>query len=126
MKISEHFMREEFDCRDGTPYPKEWIEKRLKPLCKALEVIREKSGVIHILSGYRTPEHNTRVGGAKRSMHMYGIAVDMACRELAPKKLHQLILDLIKNGKIKDGGVGLYHSWVHYDQRTKLARWTGQ
>ena len=37
--------------------------------------------------------------------------------------LHTIILGLILDGTIPDGGVGLYDTFVHYDQRTKPARW---
>lgn len=32
---------------------------------------------IRIVSGYRCPVHNSRVGGAKNSQHMYGAAADI-------------------------------------------------
>jgi uncharacterized protein YcbK (DUF882 family) len=125
MKLTTHFMSEEFGCKDGTEYPVGWIPSRLAPLCEALEVIRTKSGgrPIHIVSGYRTYSHNKRVGGASRSQHMRGTAVDMISRELSPRRLHNLILNLIKEERIPEGGVGSYKSFVHYDQRGYKARW---
>lgn len=125
MKVTPHFNLEEFDCRDGTSYPSDWEISRLLPLCEALEKIRAKAGgPIHIASGYRTPAHNKRIGGAKRSQHIYGRAVDIMCRAVSAKKLGQIIERLIKAGEIPDGGLGVYHSWCHYDQRGSRARWT--
>lgn len=58
MQVTEHFNLAEFHCKDGTPYPSEWIEKRLKPLCEALEKIRDKTHApLQIVSAYRTPAH---------------------------------------------------------------------
>lgn len=33
---------------------------------------------VHITSGYRTVEHNTKVGGVPNSLHLIGAAFDMA------------------------------------------------
>ena len=43
-----------------------------------LEPMRAKLGPIRITSGYRSPEKNAAIGGAKRSQHMLGEAVDLA------------------------------------------------
>ncbi len=125
MKITDNFNSEEFDCKDGTKYPEELIQTCLKPLCQALEEIRKITGPIHILSGYRTPKHNKKVGGAKNSHHVKGVAVDIATRNLDPKALYKAILRLILQKKIPEGGIGLYKSWVHYDLRGERARWVG-
>jgi uncharacterized protein YcbK (DUF882 family) len=124
MKITENFNRQEFDSKDGMPYPEEWIESRLKPLCQVLEIIREASGgPLHITSGYRSPSHNKKVGGAVKSKHVEGIAVDIVSRKISPMKLNNLIEKLIEDGKIPEGGLGMYASWCHYDMRGSKARW---
>lgn len=126
MKITDHFIRQEFDCRDGTEYPSKWIQERLVPLCNALEIIRHASGgTIHIISGYRTEKHNKRVGGASSSQHLTGRAVDMMSKEMSALKLGALIETLIAEKMIPDGGLGVYRNWIHYDQRGSRARWRG-
>jgi hypothetical protein len=42
--VTRHFAVEEFHCHDGTPYPSVWIDERLRPLCSALEALREELG----------------------------------------------------------------------------------
>ncbi len=44
-------------------------------------------GPLDILSGYRSPEHNARVGGAKHSQHLHGRAIDFAgAKSWSPEK----------------------------------------
>lgn len=125
MKLTLHFKSEEFDCKDGTPYPEKWISSRLMPLVLDLEVIRANLQVpLRITSGYRTPAYNKKVRGALFSQHCQGTAADLVAVGLPAKSLYMAILELIKAKKIKDGGLGLYKSWVHYDHG-KPRRWTG-
>ena len=55
-------------------------------------------------------------------MHKIGGAVDIGAKGTS-LALHKLILQLIIDGKIPQGGVGLYNSFVHYDIRGSKARW---
>ena len=44
-----------------------------------LQALRDDLGVpLIVRSAYRSPEHNASVGGARRSLHMQGIAFDIA------------------------------------------------
>jgi hypothetical protein len=48
-------------------------------LLYAVNVLREKLGTpLIVTSGYRSPEHNKRIGGAPFSNHMECLAVDFA------------------------------------------------
>jgi uncharacterized protein YcbK (DUF882 family) len=78
---------------------------------------------ISITSGYRSPEHNAKIKGAKNSQHVQGKAVDIKIKGLTPKEVALIIEGLIESGKIKQGGVGVYATWVHYDIRNKKIRW---
>ena len=74
------------------------------------------TGVLHVISGYRSPESNAKLakasgGVAKHSMHLEGKAIDirMPGRDLAA--LHKAALSA------QGGGVGYYPSsqFVHLD-----------
>jgi uncharacterized protein YcbK (DUF882 family) len=73
MQVSAHFREEEFRSRgDGTVR----VEARL---VWHLEKLRTLIGgrPIRIVSGYRDPAHNRRVGGAVNSRHLHGDAADI-------------------------------------------------
>lgn len=127
IKVTEHFYLDEFACKDGTKYPAEWVEDRLKPLCEQLEFIRAYFGgrPIHILSAFRTVVHNRKVGGAKLSRHLSGIAVDFRIKNYKPRIVAQTLRTLADSGKILDGGIGDYSTFTHYDIRKTKARWKG-
>lgn len=127
--ITPHFSLDEFACRDGSPYPREWINERLRPLCLALEALREACGgrAVTVLSGYRSPAYNAKIGGARLSQHVEGRAADVQVNGLAPSDVHRVALDLHLAGRVRLGGLGLYPSFVHVDVRpgVRLARWSG-
>ena len=124
MKITDNFSRQEFDCKDGTLVPKELLDN-LKLLCNNLEVLRDelKTPVSITGSGYRTESHNKKVGGAKNSQHLYAKAADINVKGYTPKDVFDTIERLIGLGRMKQGGLGLYKTFVHYDIRGTKARW---
>jgi len=123
MNLTNDFTLKEFECNDGTEIPQKYIDN-VKELAKNLQVLREEIGLpISINSSYRHPEYNKRIGGAKFSQHLTASASDIVVRDMTPKKVAKTILKLIKNGKMKEGGVGLYNGFVHYDIRGTKARW---
>lgn len=72
--------------------------------------------VIHVISGYRSPEtnqmlHESTGGVAKHSMHMEGKAIDVRIPGRDLERLHKAALAL------KGGGVGYYpdSQFVHMD-----------
>jgi len=125
MKLTENFSKAEFDCKDGSEMPKEVLEN-VKELAKNMQVLRDELGLpIHLTNGYRSPAHNKKVGGAKNSQHLYGKACDMKVKGMTPKQVLLVIERLIKEGKMMQGGIGVYNTFLHYDIRNSKARWNG-
>lgn len=123
MKLSRNFDLKEFESKDGASTPFE-VTVNLKELAINLQVIRDKvNNPISINSGYRSPSHNKRVGGAERSQHKLGTAADIKIKGMRPNEVYAIIENLIKEGKLKEGGLGLYSTFVHYDIRGTKARW---
>lgn len=48
-----------------------------RELVRGLVVYRRRYGPTRIVAGYRDPQHNAAVGGAKNSQHLYGNAADL-------------------------------------------------
>ena len=120
---SKYFKLSEFHSKDGVKVPDKYY-CNLQELMNNLDVLREElKTTIRINSGFRSVAHNKAVGGVSNSEHLYGKAADLNVPALSPKKVKDTIETLIKAGKMKEGGVGLYPTFVHYDIRGKKSRW---
>ena len=125
IRFTDNFSLSEFACKSGAPTPKNVIDN-LRELAQNLQVLRDHlKSSIRINSGYRSPAHNKKIGGAKNSQHVQGRAADIAVAGFTPKKVKHAIEALIAKGAMKQGGIGLYKAWVHYDTRGSAARWNG-
>ncbi|RZL19750.1 MAG: DUF882 domain-containing protein [Pedobacter sp.] len=124
MRLTKNFSSGEFDCKDGTPVPEIFLSN-LKELANNLQVLRDflKKPITITGSGYRTPSHNKNVGGAPKSQHLTASAADINATDMTPKELGSVIDKLIANGSMKEGGLGIYKQFVHYDIRGKKSRW---
>jgi uncharacterized protein YcbK (DUF882 family) len=122
MILTTNFNLNEFRSKDGAEFPLEVIDN-LKILASNLQVLRDEIGVsLRINSGYRSPSHNKRIGGAKKSYHVKGMAADIQNSTHTPKQLFDIIERLQAEGKMHDGGLKSYSTFVHYDIGPKR-RW---
>ena len=125
MKLEKNFSLSEFKCRDGTNVPDECLDN-VRKLAKNLQVLRDHiSKPIKVISGYRSLPYNTKIGGARRSQHLTAKAADIKVKGMSPSEVKDVIVYLIKEGKMDPGGVGLYTTFTHYDTRGRNARWYG-
>lgn len=123
--ITRNFSWHEFGSHDGKAIPRKYMG-HVRELAKNLQVLRDHIGKpIKITSGYRSPEHNKRVGGVKNSQHLFGKAADIKVSRKSTEAVYAAISDLIDQGKMSKGGLGLYDTFVHYDIRGRNARWNG-
>lgn len=117
LKVSNNFRVREFACQDGSDPV--FIDRALVNI---LQQIRDHFKMpVYINSGYRTPEHNERVGGAEYSQHLYGKAADISVKNVEPGHVAEFIETIMPNM----GGVGVYYDFVHVDIRNEKARWVG-
>ena len=123
-RLAPSFTVREFRCRDGSDVV--MIDESLVVL---LQCIREHFGkAVTITSGYRTPAHNAKVGGAKSSQHLLGRAADIQVAGVSVEDVAAYAESLLPAW----GGVGRYpvkagraKGWVHVDTRADKARWRG-
>lgn len=124
MKLTENFSREEFECTDGSEMPID-VQLNIAELAVQLEVIRAHfNAPVHINSAYRSPEYNATVpGSSKNSQHVLGRAADITVDGFTPDEVADAIEFLISTGLVKEGGLGRYNTFTHYDIRGTRARW---
>jgi uncharacterized protein YcbK (DUF882 family) len=102
-----HFKNSEFSCKHCG---KIVIDSRL---IARLEKLRHELGdtPIVITSGYRCPKHNKAIGGAKRSQHCQGKAVDIKVAHYTPQEVAHFAK------MMGFTWVKAYRSWTHLDVR---------
>jgi len=115
-RLSEHFSEQEFRCPHCNQI------KVVMELIIRLERLRRLMGnrPIYVLSGYRCPVYNARIGGAPRSYHMCGMAADIR----SPGRSVQYMANAARLTGF--GGVGKYYrsGFVHVDVGPRRT-WTG-
>ena len=109
--------------KNGTriPVDKSVVAGILK-IARTMEEVREFMGSrpITVNSWYRDPATNRRVGGASRSRHLVGDAVDFVVQGIAPKEVQKSLDDWWGSR----GGIASASVFTHIDARGYKARWT--
>lgn len=102
-----YFSLSEFDCPSldgsGVNMDSQFLTK--------LESAREIAGIpFRITSGYRTKEHNDKVGGVPNSSHLIGVAADIAVSSGSERYI-------VLNALIKAGfkRIGVAKGFIHCD-----------
>ena len=117
IQLSKNFKLSELACNDGSGkvlYVPALIDK--------LQKLRDKLGKpITIVSAYRTPEYNKKVGGAPKSQHMEGTAADIKVSGVTP-------LAVAKAAEsVGFTGIGVYthsgNNFTHCDVRPLKSYW---
>ena len=122
MMLSEHFSIDELN-KHKFDMPDEVLDN-LKMLAVQLEIIRAHfNAPVIINSGYRNLDYNRNIGSKDTSQHVKGTAADIVIKDVSPDEVADAIEFLISTGMLKEGGVGRYNSFTHYDIRGSRARW---
>lgn len=79
---------------------------------------RRLGASLPVKSGYRSPEENQRVGGAEKSRHMEGDALDLDVSALSKRERLKLIAEASRLGF---SGIGVYDNTIHLDMGAKRA-----
>ncbi len=107
IQFTANFNSKEFECPGSDKH------KISKDLVERLQKLREAYGrSITITSGYRSKEHNDKVGGVKNSQHVLGTAADLTAKDLDSLHEHCLkIFNAIGDGRKKG-------KFIHVDVRS--------
>lgn len=119
MRLYKYFELSEFDSPDeegsGELMEHDVIER--------LDVVRDLCGFpLIITSGYRTIEHNKKVGGVANSSHLLGYAVDIAVTD--SRKRFILLDAVITAGFLR---IGIGDDFIHVDcdpEKSQVVIWT--
>ena len=90
------------------------IKKNMEHLVNnILDPLREEVGKIRINSGYRTPEHNRRIGGSPTSDHTKGCAADIFPLEKDIDDVFSLIIRKFKYNQVILEKNNTGAKWIH-------------
>ena len=124
VELSEHFTLYEFErshkaskrgLDNAAPRP---VRGNLRRVAQCLEGVRKHAAggkPLHISSGYRCPELNAAVGGARTSYHVYGLAADIYSNRLSTDDLFHRIREAHAGGLLPgwDELILEFDRWVH-------------
>jgi hypothetical protein len=103
----KYFKLSEFD----SPDKKGSGEMMQDSTIKMLDVARGVANIPFVInSGFRTKEHNRRVGGVEDSTHLEGYGVDI--RANSRQNFERVVLGLVWAGFRR---IGVHHTFVHAD-----------
>jgi zinc D-Ala-D-Ala carboxypeptidase len=129
MMLSEHFSLDEMLASETAARlgfkeqyaPSSLIQENLKSLCHfILQPIRyDIQSRLHVSSGYRCPRLNTKIGGAKNSMHIFGMAADIVPTENL--NVDQLFKFVASSNLPFDQIIHEFGRWVHISYDPYLA-----
>src|SRR5690606_11161418 len=125
MKLTKNFDSTEFDSKDGAGMPAE-VLCNVRKVAENLQELRDElKAPITINSGYRSPAHNKKVGGAAGSTHLTGEGADIVVKGFSPAEVYQTIERLQAEGRMEQGGLHAYATFTHYDigYNNRRRRW---
>ena len=125
-------------CLVGSPAPEQYLLMDAAILHKFLDLIEilktqnYDHRALEIYHGFRAPKHNHKVGGADKSQHLWGKAIDFRVKDInrdgrADMTDKKIVLGILEKTVIGNGGgIGRYldtPTSIHMDVRGWKARW---
>lgn len=121
--LTKNVSRHELRCRCGKCDSQTMDWETLTVVQRACSHFEKVLGVskvtLLINSAHRCPTHNKNVGGASKSKHVNGTAMDIRIKGVTPKEL----FDYFDKEYPNKYGIGLYKNFTHIDSRKERARW---
>jgi hypothetical protein len=119
--LSEHYNHQDFICGcDACKSAKEVEFKIHLGIVGALEFLWVKlNKPIKVKSSYRCEEQNEKLGGGRKSFHIYGKAAHIYVDGMKPQELFKAAREV---PEVKGLGLNLEDGTVHIDLRNEEAR----
>lgn len=129
--LTVNFSEHEYRCGPGLmptrlrPKVPEEFMGNVKRNAQALQILRNYLNVpIRINSGYRTKEHNEKVGGVPTSHHLTGDAADICSRLATPPEIGIALKRLREAGMLPClGEVIVHNTFVHVSTKGPFQLW---
>lgn len=127
--LSDHFTLEEATFSEVASrknidnMPDQDVFENMKHAAQGMEMVRKILGSpISVSSWYRGPKLNRAVGGATKSAHMFGFAVDFRCNEFGDPFEVAKRLSEYKEYLKYDQLIHEYGRWVHisFDPKQRM------
>lgn len=128
-KLSEFLISDFFDEKSQSKVLKEFkddinLHFNIQKLACNLQILRDELKVpIKINIAYRPVFWELKQKRSGNSKHTLAIAADIVVEGYEPDVVAETIESLIIEGKLLEGGIGVYNTFVHYDVRETKARW---
>ncbi len=108
-QLTNHFTKEEFDCKCGCGNGDIVISEKL---VWELECVREAyKKPMRITSGIRCLAHNRKIGSRDTSSHVKGLAADIHCTDMWTRL--ELVRRLLRDGEFER--IGINKKFIHVD-----------
>lgn len=128
-KLSEFLISDFFDEKSQSKVLKEFkddinLHFNIQRLACNLQILRDELKVpIKINIAYRPLFWELKQKRSGNSKHTLAIAADIVVEGHKPNVVAETIESLIIEGKLLEGGIGVYNTFTHYDIRGTKARW---
>ena len=121
--LTKNFSAYEFTCKGGNLCCGGSVPMSER-LLEGLQELRDLIGrPVIVSSGFRCLKYNRRLLSSDSSQHTLGRAADIWVRDMDPNTLASYAEQI---EHFRNGGIGIYNTFVHVDVRRDISRWRGK